>query len=353
MSINLSAGCSGQNNIDSKILNLYRENKSGVIAFLIENNLLNNLAFADENGNTILHYVVMNKDRGLLEHILKYVEEHPETKKVLNTQNSNGDTPLHIAVRDGDPLIPLLLDKAGTDKSIRNNKNQFVGIDGKVATTGILGDKPFDKIMNLLMPKQATPVTASTATESPLGFDVLNTEEERTVGKPQKIEQFLTDLTKSIAAPVKPLSLEGGDEERARKMSEKEQEISNILEEVLKKIMEDLNIDDIQEGRAWRATLNRYVRENFPDLSKLDKAKKALELADKQTLKKLDQSIINEIREYLKKKEADKKMLKKEEVIAVSEIKKIEEPSTASSEKKPKKKASAKATTPKAKKAKK
>jgi len=131
---------------------LYSENPSQVKNFftMLENisdslNLLN-LNFlnqVDNNGNTLLHNAVLNKDLHLIQglfNLIKLVKNlDSNTKsKVLDSQNKEGNTPFHIAARlceqaavESDDCklcesIAKLLDREGCKKNIPNKQGEII-----------------------------------------------------------------------------------------------------------------------------------------------------------------------------------------------------------------------------------
>jgi hypothetical protein len=57
-----------------------------------------NLESKDKNGNTILHTAIYKRNWSIIHRLLNYIFDNDEIC-ALNTQNEDGDTPLHIAVR--------------------------------------------------------------------------------------------------------------------------------------------------------------------------------------------------------------------------------------------------------------
>ena len=80
------------------------------------------LSQADNNGNTILHQLVKNKDPLTIQLYSNVISKmDPDTKsKLLNSQNQDGNTAFHIAVENNEIPIAKLLDSAGADKNIKN-----------------------------------------------------------------------------------------------------------------------------------------------------------------------------------------------------------------------------------------
>ncbi len=81
------------------------------------------LSECSENGNTALHYLVTHAMGTLLNQLVAKIPDY--LKKFINTQNAQGDTALHLAVKmrtDNDLIQKLCL--LGADVNIRNKENQ-------------------------------------------------------------------------------------------------------------------------------------------------------------------------------------------------------------------------------------
>ena len=87
-------------------------------------NMLPNLDFTDENGNTILHQAIINNDINLVNLILEKSKE--TNQNILNIQNNQGNTAFHLAIKNENNEIANILDNAGIDKTIKNNDGEFI-----------------------------------------------------------------------------------------------------------------------------------------------------------------------------------------------------------------------------------
>ena len=93
---------------------------------------------ADTNGNTILHQSVKNKDLITIQLICDLISKtDKDTKsKLLDAQNKDGNTALHLAVQlcqiKNNPesimweAMAKILDNAGTNKNIQNKAGESV-----------------------------------------------------------------------------------------------------------------------------------------------------------------------------------------------------------------------------------
>jgi hypothetical protein len=116
------------NNLSRNILQFYNKSPFTVTTILKYN--LVNLPFdvSDNNGNTLLHHIVMKNDAETLTDYLNYVRFNRHNN-LLNKQNNDGDTALHIAVRNENEHFAKLLDNAGINKSIKNNAGEYIMSD--------------------------------------------------------------------------------------------------------------------------------------------------------------------------------------------------------------------------------
>lgn len=82
----------------------------------------------DSTGHNLVHHMVLKNDERTLVALLNYFLHNSSLtkKKMLNAQNNDGDTPMHIAVRNGNEKIAKMLDEAGTNKRIKNKKGEFI-----------------------------------------------------------------------------------------------------------------------------------------------------------------------------------------------------------------------------------
>jgi hypothetical protein len=84
----------------------------------------------DNNGNTLLHHLVScctnnnNNDKCLS--ALSKVLSSPSVSKFINIQNSNGTTPILLAVQENNELVANLLDEAGADTTIADNSGNYL-----------------------------------------------------------------------------------------------------------------------------------------------------------------------------------------------------------------------------------
>ena len=99
------------------------------------NNIENimDLSKVDGNCNNILHFMAMNNDVEcmplLFDCLNNKIKSKKEKYKIINQQNNDGDTPMHIAVKLNNKEIANLLYNNGANLCIENNENKVVQFD--------------------------------------------------------------------------------------------------------------------------------------------------------------------------------------------------------------------------------
>ena len=82
--------------------------------------------FVDYNNQSILHQVVSRGDKDLVLQIIKNMERRNQLSYFINSKDSEGNTPLHIAVMNGyDDIADLLISK-GADSKIEDANGNLV-----------------------------------------------------------------------------------------------------------------------------------------------------------------------------------------------------------------------------------
>ena len=83
---------------------------------------------SDNEGNTLLHYIAKCKDP-LTESILLELLQKPNIKLIINEQNKKGETPVFVAVNNGNAKIANLIDNAGGDIHIPDFRGNVIEVD--------------------------------------------------------------------------------------------------------------------------------------------------------------------------------------------------------------------------------
>jgi len=122
-----SNGCS---NNDKKALLAAKQQNFHVVKFMIENDMITNYGACDNDYKTLLHYLVSYKE---FHDCIKLIIQKCDVKQFINKQDNDGNTALFLAVKHQNYKIADLLMKNGGDKTIKNNRNQW--IDTEVCET--------------------------------------------------------------------------------------------------------------------------------------------------------------------------------------------------------------------------
>jgi len=113
---------------ENKLHQLYNTNRI-FIKMIFDYNLINfSLCVKDDKKNTLLHLIVLNNDNDTLLSFMNHLKiasyEKKYIRQILDAQNSNGDTPLHIAVKNNNQIIAEKLYNCGASTNIPN-KDDF------------------------------------------------------------------------------------------------------------------------------------------------------------------------------------------------------------------------------------
>ena len=113
---------------------------------ILDYNLINfSLCVKDDKKNTLLHLMVLNNDCDTLlsfvNHLKTACYEKKYIRQILDAQNYNGDTPLHIAVKNNNQMIAEKLYNCGASTNIPNKDDfavQVKRIDDLLKLVGAL-----------------------------------------------------------------------------------------------------------------------------------------------------------------------------------------------------------------------
>jgi hypothetical protein len=110
--------------------------------------------FVNKSGQTLLHLAVKSKNADFVKKVLTHV-----TEEELDAQDSEGDTPLHLAARKDSMEIILELMNAGCDPTKVNRKRQNVFTTATEASaeyiTELLQDPTIEETLRLKREKEA------------------------------------------------------------------------------------------------------------------------------------------------------------------------------------------------------
>jgi epidermal growth factor receptor substrate 15 len=114
-------------NTSNDILQKTIEGQLETVKYMIDNNLVNDFTARDENGDTVLHLLARKySENPIASAIVNLLLNAGERHIFLNIQNKEGDTPLHIAVKEGNMILAEKLLEAGANKKIKNDIGQHI-----------------------------------------------------------------------------------------------------------------------------------------------------------------------------------------------------------------------------------
>jgi hypothetical protein len=318
------------NNLNKDLFQIYNKSPFTVETILKYN--LVNFPFnaVDNNNNTLLHNVVKNNDVSTLVAFLNYVSLNGY-KNLLNMQNSNGDTALHIAVRNKNEQIAKMLDNAGINKSIRNKNGEYIASDSNPSDDQSINLSDLNDTESRVrchkqdgyhkkITKKPDVEFENASSESARFFEELTKELEKlrtfSVASPRRfimngggndtstIEINLVDINNNqLGGARKQKKQKRSTSSESSTMSKRSRdspkESSTIHENIVKKFVELGYPDD--DAKAMKAGLYSLVKEKHSELSNLEKAKKMLEYLEDKTIINTLKKKIDELRDIIQK----------------------------------------------------
>lgn len=283
------------NRFSNNILKIYRNNPDA-IKIIFEYNLLNkvNISITDSNGNNLLHHIAENNDNTLLANVLNYINYYNKNNlQMINAQNNQGDTPMHIATRNKNDFGAKLLHSAGAILNIKNNVGEIIE-DSDVNNTEL-------ELMNSSKPNKIIPVFTGTSKDS------------------DESEQLLESLRKIVKKDILTknkgyisFSMMGGNNDdddddfsdfqiklvNINNMNGGSVESDKLHEEVIDFFKKMTNNED--DARALKAALYAVVKEKFPDKNGLERAKQMVDYTKDDKIIKEIKNKLDEYREIIR-----------------------------------------------------
>ena len=139
-------GGSPNNYSSSLIFNAIKENNYNALNFLINQKEIISINFKDNDGLTILH-ILINKLVNENENIMIIIEnilQRADVNHIINVQDNNGNTPLHLCAISRNYILCDKLINAGANHLIKNNSGLYVESESESITrnTCINSKKP-------------------------------------------------------------------------------------------------------------------------------------------------------------------------------------------------------------------
>jgi len=326
------------NDYSNLLFDAINENELDVLIFLVKNKAVTDLSYKDTNGQTVLHHVVdkFNKNPAKYKEILRCILTRPDIKKIINIQDKDGNTPLHIAViKENDKLADILIRK-GADTSIKNKAGSYIDSESDVDLESLYNTN-VESVKNSKENEFVDKLIDSVTSNRDEQLSVKNRDE---ITEYQNTSDFVSELVEDYKTQIFEKNTQQGgkskskmelpifsmtsdveavssDNDSEKLQSELSRMINNqsteIHERSIKKIMDLLKIDEI-EAKAYKAMVYSEVKKEHPELNNFDRAVEMEKQITLEYLKKLSKNKkqFSEISDYLKQKSSEY-MKKKEE----------------------------------------
>ncbi len=325
----------GRTKNDEKVLEFARKSRFDDVAFMIQEDLVDNYCSQDEDGSTILHHLTRNRNvHGANNKSIQIVLNQPNIKSFINVQDKNGDTPLHAAVKGGHMDLADLYIKMGANKSIKNNNGNFVDSDVQCPNDNLMPTKSstnnkktitvnnadqFDAVMKILVNGFVNnqPLSEETAT---LGkFPQLNNEtqtaskvdSQKTNLNATDTDEFLNELLKADKDAKETIKQAGGyvspntDELQDAALNTYAQDTSGANDDFINRVF---NIGRKQHGgkRSKRRVVTRTLpSSNYNEFDSENDPQRQLERDSSSELQRMINNRATEIHERVVKKIMD------------------------------------------------
>lgn len=292
-----------------KDLSQIYNNSPTTIQYVLNYNLINTqLNSVDHNKNTILHNIVMKNDDKTLAALLNYYNVNNfDLQYIVNMQNTDGNTAMHIAVANKNENIAKMLDNAGTDKTLRNKIGEFIESDGmnnkqkqKYTHEIILSDT-----INLSDLDSFNKNKIDSESERFIKALTLQLGKHNALSNPACFKMHVggdyDTSTVELNFVENEIILNGGVRKRSVSPARPQtpRESSQIHDDVVKKFI-DMKFSE-EDAKALKSGLYSLVKEKHGELNNLNKAKKMLEYLEDKNIVNTLKSKLNELKDIIKK----------------------------------------------------
>jgi len=343
----------GSTNNDKKMLLAARTREYGVVSFMLKNEMINDLGIQDDDGNTLLHYLARDYSTNAMSaDIIKKLLGKSDTKKHINVQDRNGDTPLITAVKAGNMSLCNDLVEFGANSKIKNNDGIYVATETEksmserdITRKKSPSDKDISGAVNDMVQmfvNLGKPVSREVETEN---SEPLPEELPMTAASPSRshdgvssasikdTDAFLDMLMKTYVQGNnegargsegmrggainerhgnRKLRYYGNDAGLDNSASEGElsriikSQSSEIHDKTIEKIMELMKVDN-DLARNYKAAIYKEVKDEMPELSGLDRANEMLKRTTKDKLKSIDiKKVTKDIKKHVEEREKER-----------------------------------------------
>jgi hypothetical protein len=303
---------------NSKILLAAKEKNYNVVSFMVKNNMVSDFSCKDQDQNSLLHYLAAGGGNTEALTVAKLIVNSSNVKNFINLQNGSGDTPLHVAVKNGCTGFASLLDSCGCDKKTENKDGFAVGVESESLAGGGLSSKSsLSKSQNTFFPFNFTQNSSNTRETSfePMSLNTHKNTQNTTQSTTNSTDAFIKNIvSKYNNYDMQDESiLDGGAKKRStksKKSSKKSKKIkrnsgyelsrlisrqsNEIHDRVKEKIFELMKLDKNNEKdqeimKNYKAVLWRLMMKEHPELtSNLDKSVQLEKMTTLEILKDID-----------------------------------------------------------------
>ena len=272
----------GGTNNDNLLLKAGLDNNTGVVEFMINNNMITNVSTKDKTGKNIIHYIAENynsyNDKQLIDKIMFL----NNSNTALNQKDNTGNTPLIISVKNENDNLAETLINYGADKKIKNNQGYWVNSQSEEENnTNNFIENLTGGNRDIVLGNRKTLFN-----ESGIGGRKIHKSKKRYTEESMEL---------------------------TRLMNNQATEIHDRVKTKIKELYKDMSDEEV---KFLKATLYKMVKKKNPTLGNLDRAVEMEKNTNKDELDKLLKSKLYEdtkkgVIEHYKKKKEDFKNKKK------------------------------------------
>jgi hypothetical protein len=272
----------------------------------------------DQNKNSILHYVA--KDYSSNKYAKKlgdYLLENPSLNNIINSQNNDGNTAAHIAIKNGGAEFVSKLDAKNADLSIKNKEGYHIRAEDVTETEKLVGGimSEYNKtIKNIENPENTEEFIGkmlskyNDITKNKDLFDSHpNSKLSQIGGNPEsELEYMQGGAIKGKRQLRKLNKSKKSKKSKSRKFSSDlnrlvQNQASDLIRDSIKIIMDVMKVDE-ETAKNYKALFWDQVKREHGSKSNLEKAYELTALVkDKKNYKKLNPDDGIKIRDTNKK----------------------------------------------------
>lgn len=316
--------------INKIVLEAFKEGEFNVASYLILKNKVTDYTVCDDEGFTILHYLVTFYEKiPKSDEVIDLILKQKHCKEFINNKDKKfGNTPLHLAVKKGNYELSNKLLTCGANANIENNEGMIINHFKKTTN---LHRSDSDKIINKNYIKKNNLDEYSSVFK---GIDYnnnlnnnLNNNSNFSNGLYESGDKDYSDLIDELINNEEKVNLTGGSKKTRKmlvysdseysvntkfdnldlsKLSRSLERQSNIIHErTIKKIMEIMGVDE-DTAKIYKAGIYQRVKNEHPDLPNLDRANEMEKLATRDNLEKIDvKKLAKEIAKHREERSAE------------------------------------------------